>query len=264
MLNNTFLKTLYQKRWTLFGWCLVIIAMTMLTTMIFPTFRDTFGTSLQEVPESMRAFFGDSDTYKTLAGFVDVQVISQMVFLTIIMAVIMGVGLIAGDEQDKTLQSLLAQPIKRSTIFWQKYIALAVLIAIASLSIFVAVILSALLINESISWWSMLQATFGMFIITLLFGSLSYSLGAVTGKKGLSGSLIGMLAFVSYLITSLAVSVDWLKNIDKNSPFHYFNTPDISIIKYGLDIANISILLAIIIMSTTLGLIVFLRRDINN
>lgn len=264
MLNNIFLKTIYQKRWPLLGWCIVIIAMTMLTTMIFPTFRDTFGASLQEVPESMRAFLGDSDTYKTLAGFVDVQVISQMVFLTIIMSVIMGVGLIAGDEQDKTLQSLLAQPVKRSAVFWQKYFALVLLLAIASLSIFVAVFLSAILINESISWWQMLQATFGIFIITLVFGSLSYALGAITGKKGLSGSLIGMLAFVSYLITSLAVSVDWLKNIDKLSPFHYFNTPDISIIKYGLDVSNIGFLLFIIIFSVILGLLVFLRRDINN
>ena len=260
MLKNVLLKSLYEKRWAFLGWSVAIIAMTMLSTMLFPTFRDSIGASLAEVPESMRAFFGDASTYQSLGGFVDVQVVAQMVFLTIIMGVIMGSGYIAGEEGDGTLQSLLAQPIKRSSVFIQKYIALALLTFVAAFLIFIAVFVSGLLINESMDWWRMLQATFGIWLITFVFSASAFAIGAVTGKRGISGSIVGMLAFVTYIITSLAAGVSVLKTVDIFSPFHYFNTP--SIITYGIDWGNVAVLIAIIIAVTALGYTRFMKRDI--
>jgi ABC-2 type transport system permease protein len=234
--------------------------MTALTTLLFPTFKEAFGQSLQEVPESMKAFIGDTSTYETLGGFVDVQVIGQMVFITIIMAVILGSGFIAGDEGDGTLQSLLAQPVKRSSVFIQKYVALCILSALASGMIFIAVYVSGVLINESMDWGRLFQATCGVWVITMVFGVAAYAVGAITGKRALSGSIIGMLAFVTYIITSLAVGVDVLKTVDKVSPFHYFNTP--SIIANGLDWGNVAVLAGIIIVLSLLGFSTFMKRDL--
>jgi ABC-2 type transport system permease protein len=260
MLKNVFLKSLYEKRWSTLGWVIAIIAMTALSTLFFPTFKESFGQSLQEVPESMKAFFGDASTYQTLAGFVDVQVVAQMVFLTIIMAVIVGSGFIAGDEGDGTLQSLLAQPIKRASVYVQKYFALVVLTVLASSMVFIAVFISAQIINETMDWWRMAQATCGVWLITFVFGVAAYSLGAITGKRALSGSIVGMLAFVTYIITSLAVGVDALKTVDKISPFHYFNTP--SIIANGIDWGNVAVLASIITIFSVIGFVRFIKRDI--
>lgn len=260
MLQNVLFKTLYEKRWSTLGWCIAIIALTALSTLFFPTFKEAFGQSLQEVPESMKAFIGDTSTYETLGGFVDVQVIAQMVFLTIIMAIIFGSGFIAGDEGEGTLQSLLAQPIKRSSVYIQKYVALFLFTALASSMVFVAVYLSALIINESMDWGRLAQATVGVWLITFVFGCAAYTLGAITGKRAMSGSIVGMLAFVSYIITSLAVGVDALKTVDKLSPFHYFNTP--SIIANGLDWGNVAVLIGIIIICSVLGFIKFMKRDL--
>lgn len=261
MLRNIFIKTIYEKRWSTIGWSIGIIALTMMTTLFFPTFKKAFGESLNEIPESMKAFIGDASTYQTLGGYVDVQVIAQMVFLTIIMAVILGSGLIAGDEGSGTLQSLLAQPVKRSKVFIQKYCALIVLTLLATSFIFIAVFASGIIINESMDWWRMAQATFGMWLITLVFGVSAYSLGAMTGKRALAGSLVGMVAFVSYIITSLAVTVEALKIPNKLSPFYYFNTP--SIIKYGIDWGNVTVLIAIIAVFSIASYLLFRNRDIH-
>ena len=261
MLRNIFTKTLYERRWSLLGWSVGVVALTAMTTLFFPTFKDAFGESFNEIPESMKAFIGDASTYQTLAGYVDVQVIAQMVFLTIIMAVIIGSGLIAGDEGSGTLQSLLAQPVRRSQIFIQKYFALLIMTFLATSLIFVAVFVSGLIINESMDWWRMAQATFGMWLITLVFGVSAYAIGAIIGKRALAGSLVGMVAFVSYIITSLAVTVDALSIPNKLSPFYYFNTP--SIIKFGLDWGNIAVLGAIILLFTVVSYIWFNKRDIN-
>lgn len=260
MLKNVLSKSIYEKRWSLFGWSIAVLSMTMLTTLFFPTLKEAFSQSLQEVPESMKAFMGDMSTYQTLAGYVDVQVISQMVFLTIIMAVIIGSGLIAGDEGTGTLQSLLAQPIKRSKVYVQKYAALLILTLVTTLFMFVGVYISALLINETMDWWRMFQGTIGAWLITFVFGAAAYSIGAITGRRGLSGSIVGMLAFVTYLVTSLAVGITALKSVDKLSPFHYFNTP--SIIANGLDWVNVAVLVCIITIFSVFGYVRFMKRDI--
>ena len=260
MLRNIFLKTLYEKRWSTLGWGIGIIALTMMTTLFFPTFKKAFGESLNEIPESMKAFIGDASTYQTLGGYVDVQVIAQMVFLTIIMAVILGSGLIAGDEGAGTLQSLLAQPVKRTKVFIQKYCALLVISLVATSLIFIAVFASGVLINESMDWWRMAQATFGMWLISVVFGVAAFAIGAITGKRALAGSLVGMVAFVSYIITSLAVTVEALKIPNKLSPFYYFNTP--SIIKYGIDWGNMAVLVSIIGILSVISYIWFSKRDI--
>lgn len=261
MFKNVFLKSIYEKRWSTLGWAIAIIAMTVFVVVLFPTFKDAFGQSLQEVPESMKAFMGDASTYQTLWGYVDVQVTAQMVFLTIIMGIILGSGLLAGDEGDGTLQSLLAQPIKRRTVYVQKYLALAVLTLFATALIFISVYASAQIINESMDWWRMAQSTFGMWLITFVFAVAAYAFGAVTGKRGLSGSLVGMMAFIMYMVTSLAVGIRALRIVDTMSPFHYFNTP--SIIRYGLDWGNVAILVAIIVILSIFGYVRFVRRDIH-
>lgn len=260
MLKNIFFKSLFEKRWSALVWSIAIAAMTIMTTVLFPTFKDTFGKSLQDVPDSVKAFLGDADTYQTLAGYVDVQVVAQMVFLTIIMAVILGSGFIAGDEGDGTLQSLLAQPVKRRSVYVQKYWALVALTLLANCVVFVSVFASGLMIGESMDWWRMIQATFGMWLITLVFGVAAFAIGAITGRRGISGSFVGMLAFVTYLITSLAVGVKALRTVDTLSPFHYFNTP--SIIRYGLDWGNVAVLAGIIAVISVIGYIRFVRRDI--
>lgn len=260
MMLNVFTKTLYEKRWSTFGWVIGILSLTTMTTMFFPTFKKAFGESLNDIPESMKAFFGDASTYQTLGGYVEVQVIAQMVFLTIIMAVIFGSGFIAGDEGNGTLQSLLAQPIERTKVYCQKYIALTGITLLATSFVFVAVYASGVIIAESMDWWRLAEATFGMWVITLVFGTMAYSIGAVTGKRALAGSLAGLLAFVSYLITSLAVTVQSLDIPNKFSPFYYFNSP--SIIKYGIDWGNVAVLALVIISFLLIGLVWFKRRDL--
>jgi ABC-2 type transport system permease protein len=260
MLRTIFLKTLYEKRFSLLGWLIAIIALTALTVVFFPTLKDSFAESLKDVPESMQAFIGDASAYQTLAGFVDLQVISQMVFLTLIMGVILGSGLLAGDEGKGTLQSLLAQPVKRQKVFIQKYAAMLVLILIACLAIFVGTYISAYFINETMNWFRLFQATIGVWLITVVFSVLAFSIGAITGSRGLAGTVAGMMAFIAYLITSLAVGVKQLRAIDVISPFHYFNTP--SIIANGFDWGNIAVLATILVVVTGLGYFAFIKRDI--
>lgn len=261
MFKTTFLKTLYTKRLMIITWTIGIAALVVFTMIFYPSLSKSFAESLQEVPESLQAFIGSASAYRTIGGYTDVQIISQMVFMTIILGVILFSGLLAGEEGEGTLQTLLAQPVNRTKIYFEKLAAAVLLLGIACLGgIFGGVGIGVLIIGESINVGRLLIATLAVWLVTLIFSVLAYALGAITGKRGFSGGLAGALAFVSLLISSLAVSVKGLRFADKFSPFHYFNKP--GIMQFGPRWGDILILTLITLVLAGAATFFFKKRDI--
>lgn len=260
MLKNIFLKTVYEKRWTIFAWGLAIFLLTLLTMTLFPTLRDAFGETLKDVPESAKAFLGDATAYQTIEGFTDLQVFAQMVFFTIIMGVILGTGLIAGEENEGTLQAILTLPISRTKVYFQKLFACMVIVGIVCLVMYLAILGGALIVGESMPLGRTLLATAMLWLVTMVFTVLGFSLGAIFSRRGISGAAAGMLAFITYLITALATSVEVLKIPNYFSPFRYFNNP--SILKNGLEFSDLGVLLLINVVLILAGYVVFIKRDV--
>lgn len=260
MLRSIFTKTIYERRWSTFIWFLATSAMVLLVMALYPALRDALGASLQEVPESLESFLGDAATYQTIPGYVDLQVIAQMVFLTIIMGVITGNSLIAGEEKSGTLQTLLAQPVRRSSVYVQKLAALAIMTAIVCSGLFFGVMLGVQLIGETIAALPLLKATAMTWLVTFFFASMTYGLGAATGSRAIAGVLTGFYAFISYMLTALAGLATSLENLNYGSPFYYFNSP--SVILHGLDWGNVSVLAIGSLVFIAIGILRFTRRDL--
>lgn len=258
-----FKKNIYERRISLFLWFLSVIAFVVLTILLFPALRDSLGESLQDVPESVEKFLGNANDYQTLSGYVDLQVITQMVFLTIIMAVMLGSALIAGEEKSGVLHTQLARPITRARVYWEKVASLAVMTAIVTwIGIFVGVVVGSAVVGESVNILRLFQASGMTWLITFFFAVLAYSIGAATGKRALAGIIAGSYAFIAYMLTALSQLATSLEKLNTISVFHYFNTP--SVMKTGLDIQNIIILSVLIVVSLLLGFIAFRRRDLSN
>lgn len=262
MFNNIFNKTLFEKRWATLVWIVAITAFCVLVVVLFPTFKESFGEALKETPESLKSLLGEASDYQNINGYIDIQVINQMVFLTLIMGIILGTGLIGGEESDGRLQTLLAQPVSRGRVYWHKFAAMSLLILLATLGVFVGTVLGALFIGEAgnLELVRLMQATLMTWLVTLVFAGLAFAIGAITGKKGMSGIVAGFLAFAFFMITTLAGTATVLKSVNHLSPFKYFNTP--SIMKTGLDTGNVIVLLAIIAVLALLGWFWFRSRDV--
>jgi ABC-2 type transport system permease protein len=260
MLKTIFSKTLYEKRWMQLAWGIGLLALVMLTMAFYPTFKETFGESLKNVPEGLKSFLGDAAAYQTIEGFIDLQILSQMVFMTIIMGVILGTGLIAGEENDGTLQTLLSYPVSRGRVYVQKLVACLTIVGVICFVVFIGMVVGSLLVGESISLGPAFLSVVMLWLVTLAFSLLGFSLGAITGRRGLSGAVAGALAFVTFMITSLAPSVPALKIPNYFSPFYYHNNP--SVLRSGLEWGDLVILVTINIIFVVLGYIVFVRRDV--
>ncbi len=262
MLRNVFQKTLFEKRWSTLIWATAILLFSFLVVILFPTFRESFGEALKDTPESLKSLLGEASDYQNINGYIDIQVVNQMVFLTLIMGVILGTSLISGEESNGTLQTLLAQPIKRTRVYVQKFAALAVLLLAASSGLFIGTAAAALIVGElgSLNILRLAQATFMIWLVTFVFSALAFCIGGISGRKGLSGIIAGFAAFALYMITTLAGTAEALKTINNISPFKYFNTP--SVMKNGLDPTNVLILSAIVAVLAVTGWLFFKRRDV--
>src|SRR5438105_4866016 len=149
MLKNIFTKTLFEKRWTIIIWSLAITLLTIMTMSVYPTLKETFGETVKDVPEAAKSFLGDAAAYQTIEGFVDLQVFAQMIFFIIILGVIVGTGLLAGDENDGTLQTLLSHPVSRNKVYAQKLLACMTIVGLVSFALFLATVVGALIVGES-------------------------------------------------------------------------------------------------------------------
>lgn len=262
MLRSIFTKTLYEKRVMTLLWVLAVAAMALLMMTFYDSFsQGQFDEALQNLPDAFRGIVGDLASLKTVPGYVSQQVFAVRIpLLAIIMAVMLFTGLLAGDESDGTLQSLLTQPVSRTQVFLEKYLAGLIISFVISLGAVVGVLAGLTIINETMSLLRLIQAATGVWLLAVVFGSFAYALGAITGQKGLAGSLAGLFAFGSYLITSFAPNVSTLSAVGYLSPFYFYNNP--SIAEFGLDISSVLVLVSVNLALITVSWLVFNKRDI--
>lgn len=260
MLSSVFGKTVFERRKQVIIWIVAIIGFCMLILTLFPTFRDTFGEALQNVPEGLRDLMGDANAYRSIEGYMDTILFSRIVFLSLILGIVAANGLLSSEETDGRLQTLLTQPISRTSIYWQKYLGLAVFILLCLVGMVVGSILGTLVVGElsNVNILRLLSGVVMIWLLTMTFASLTFAMGGI--KKGIGGLLAGFLAFALFLIDSLAETATVLKNINKLSPFNYYNDP--GIMTSGINWKHALLLLAGSLVLAVIGWLVFKKRDV--
>lgn len=262
MFRTIFSKTIYEKRWAMLWWTIAMFAMTLLIVVLFPTFQSAFGQTLKDVPDSLKQILGSASDYQRIEGFLHLQVFMQMIFLTVIYGVILGTGLIAGDEGQGTLQTLLAQPVSRFRIYFEKLAASAVILWIVNLGMFVAIWIGCIIISQSIDYYRLFVAVNALWLVSMVFSLVGFALGSVLGKRGIAGALAGAYAFLSYIINSLVDTVHWFRYPNYLSPIKYFTSP--RILDNGVDFLNILVLAIACVVLAVSGFVIFNKRDISS
>jgi ABC-2 type transport system permease protein len=261
MFKNLITKTLYDKRGFIIGWALGVAVMAGITIAFFPTIKEQIGTLFSNMPKALESITGSTEDYKNIVGYVGTGVFDLRIpMLTITMAIILGLGLTVGEENSGKLYQLLSQPLSRSKIVWQKWLAALIIFTVVHVFLFLAILLVVVLINESIPMSKLFIGTFMCLLLSVATGSITMLLGFGLSRKGLTTMLITVYTFGSYLLTSFAKQIDWLKHIEPASIFHYYKASEA--MKYGYSFKNILFLSVISILSVILASVLFSKRDI--
>lgn len=259
---------LKRRRYTILWWSIGSIVLTFIIIALFPSIRDKaneLNQVLDQMPSSLRGLkTGGAATINVgdPAQFLN----SQLFYITlpmiwIILAITRGAGILGREEQDHTLELLLARPLSRGRLLLGKALAFLVEFAIVAVVTLLFILVVAPLYELHISTARLAIATAYTAVFSLSFGYLAFALQAAnTLTKRTATALAVALSFGGYIIASLSSLTDWLETPSKFVPYHYFNPLDMLNGKtpYGL----LVYLAGVFVLGSLLAYLGFRRRDI--
>lgn len=266
MLRSIALKTLRDARRGFLWWSLGLVGLVALMVSVYPTVRSnpSLNKLVDEYPEALKAFiaFGGQVDYTSPAGYLGSELFSFMVPLLLMVAAIGGgAGVIAREEEQGTLELLMANPVSRARVVLEKSAAVAAEVAALGFVLWAALWVGAVSVGMDISAGHLAAATFSAVLLALAYGAIAVLLGAATGRRGLAVGVTAATAVAAYLVNGLAPLVDGLEIPRKVSPFYHYAAGDP--LRHGLSLVHMSVLVAIAAAATLIAPAVFSRRDLS-
>lgn len=220
MLGDVLAKTLRDQRRAIAGWGAGIVATVAIMAALWPSVREMFDDEmLADFPEVMQRLF-DLETMATAAGFFNIELFS-IVMPAVLIAYGIGRGsrLVAGEEQDGTLELVIVTPVSRSRILLDKAAGLAIGTAALGAALGVTIVVASAVVGMAIPTTHVAIGAVAMILIGVQHGWLALAVGAATGRRALAIAVAGVWAVSGYLLHVLGALVDAVAPWQRLSPF---------------------------------------------
>lgn len=265
MLSNVFVKTLRDLRRGFAWWSLGLVGMVALMAGVYPSIRQApaLDRLVKAYPAALKAFvgFGGEIDYSSAAGFLGIELFSLVVPLLLLVAAIgSGARSIAGEEENGTLEILLAAPLSRRRLVLEKQLALTVELVALGGVLLLSLWVGARAAGMAIGVGRLAAGTSSAVLLALAYGSLAVLVSAATGKRALTTATVSAAAVAAYLVSSLAQIVGALGPVKVVSPFYHYSAGDP--LRNGLTPAHALVLLGIALAAAVLAPVALARRDI--
>ena len=215
---------------------------------------------MEAFPKDILAFFGSPGDLFSVEGFLGIEFFSYLPVILGIVAITSAGKLIARQEENGTLELVLAQPISRSAVFWSKFLAL-----IASIALILLLTWSGFAIGLArattidLTYAEVFRPIISLFSVVLVFLSLSLMLSMILPSSNGAGLIAGFLLIASYFITSLSHINPDLETINRVSPLKYYQGGEAM---SGLDYEASLILFGLSVICIGIAWFFFDRRDL--
>lgn len=225
---------------------------------------EEFSKLIELYPEAMLDMMGieAESLFSSFGGFLAAEFFS-MIWPIMIITLIFGIGTstIAGEIDNRSIESLLALPLSRAKIFLAKYIGgLFIVLSFIFFSVFP--IIPFLLIYDIDFKINNYFAIFGICSLAgFAIHSFIFMISSVSSSAGKASSL-GLVSIIAMyainLVSSLQSSLEDIKYL---SFFHYFDYNS-ALINGEIEVLNIIVFIYFGLMFSFLGLVFFVKRDI--
>lgn len=263
MLNNICCKTLRDNRWTLFWYAVGLVAISFYLMYFFPYIsrQQEILKVLENMPSFIKNLVGNTANLATPEGFFNIQpfsILAPLIFL--IFSVSKGGEAIAGENENRTLDMLLANPVSRRRLIMEKFLAVAAATMVLALVFWIGMTLGSLAFSIAISPWRMAEAIGSCFMLSMAFTAVTMTFGSLTLKKRMSLGLVSGYAVLAYLVNAYAPMVPALRPYRSLSLFYYYNGS--SPVIYGLNTDHLLILAGVMLLFFVLAVEIFARKDL--
>ena len=261
MRTEVLLESLRERSRSIVWWILGLVLLVGVNIAFYPSVRDDEALSdyAKDLPESLRALFagGELDLASPV-GYLNSQVFALTAPLVLfIFAIGAGSGAVAGDEEKGTLDLLLAHPLRRRDYVVQRFLALAVLVAVLGIVLLAAVALGSYAVNLEIAFDRLVAATVSVALVALFAGSLA---GAVVSGRARAIAIAAGVVVLAWLLDGLGQAVAVLEPWRPLSP--YYQALGQNPLRNGAPWGGWVILALATVAVTVMGAIGLERRDV--
>jgi ABC-2 type transport system permease protein len=216
-----------------------------------------------KMPYSLKAMLGIGSFDVTIMSGFFAFLFPFIELTTAIHAVLLGSGIIAKEERDKTTEFLMVKPVSRTTIITSKFLAALVNIVIINLVTLFSSIAMVGVYNKGKDISGEIVIFFvSMLIVQLIFLSLGALLSAFIRNPKASGSLATGILFVSYVISKVTDLTDRVNALNILSPFKYFSYIKI-VNKNSLSFGIVILSLLLVVIFSVSTYFFYMKRDLS-
>jgi ABC-2 type transport system permease protein len=248
-----------RRQTGIIGWGFGIFITALLFPLMFTQVTEQFAQlNFQDI--AVYQAFGVGNDFATLPGFLATYLSSMFIPLLAAYAIILGTSLLAGEEDDGSLEMLLTLPLPRWQIVLAKAIVLAVAIGVVSFAVGAGYALAAATINveSTLTGGDLLMAGLNLWPIMLVVGMFSLFLGAYLPSRRPCWIVATILLLVTYLLNNFSVVSPNLKDAAMFSPFRYYNN-GLNEPIYAIENMTLFVIIGVCLL---LAMLAFQRRDV--
>jgi ABC-2 type transport system permease protein len=258
---NIFIRELKANRKALIIWSICMFLLVLGGMSKYTAYSSGGASSdvFNKMSSTMKALLGiGSFDVTTMSGFFAMLFI-YVELTAAIHAVLLGSGIIAKEERDKTTEFLIVKPVSRTAVITQKIMAATVNILVLNIVTFFSSVIMVASFNKGKDITGEI-ATFllSMFIIQLVFLSLGAFLSALIRNPKASGSLAAGILMGAFIISKITDLNEGINTLNILSPFKYFNLTDM-VNGNGLSVLVV-FLTALLIAAFTFSTYIFYRK----
>jgi ABC-2 type transport system permease protein len=257
-----FRYSLARLRGQVLGWGLALFLIGMLTVWRYNIVQDNQALIRQLLEGSVGmvvSMFGDVARLTTPAGFLSLALFSFLPLVLGVFAILAGSGLVVADEENGTLDLLLAHPVSRSVLFLGRVLSFVVAtLAILALS-WLGFVAATPWSRLGLAWWALARPYVSLAAVLFFFGGLALFLSLLLPARRTAAMTAGIVLLVSYFLTTLARLDQGLEPAARYSPISYYQSGDAI---DGLNGRWLLGLLAAAGLFTAMAWGLFQRRDI--
>lgn len=260
---------LRQRRSAIMWWTIGSVILSVIILSLYPSIRNQahqLNQVINQLPQGLRELKTGGANSVDVAdpiAFLNSQLFyATLPIIWIILSVTRGGSVLGRDEQNHTLELLLARPISRGRLLLAKALSLVVEFAIIGGATLLAIVLLAPLFALHVGTSHLILVTLYTILFSLSFGLIAFALTAFGRLTKRAATVVAVIiSFGGYLLASLSGLTDFLKTPAKLAPFHYF-APDK--IMHGKVSAGLNAyLLGVLIFTVSVSYLGFRRRDIS-
>jgi len=239
----------------------IMFYMGVLIPPLYNFIPDDFINVFATFPDALVAMIGGVDM-GTPTGFLTGEVFSLVgPIAVIVLTATMGARSLAGEEESRTMDLLMSNPISRSKLVLEKVqamIAWAFLFGVVTFSgTWIGVWIAGLdeVGVEGVASISLLLTLFG-----LVYGGFALLISAASGKRGVATMVTTGIALATWFMFSFFPLSETLEPIARLSPFHWYLGSDPLL--NGFDWTGASLLVGAFVVLVMASIPLFQRRDL--